>query len=182
MCCCACLSKKKPCVDVGARFMYAWMSVGVQDSGETIRIDMQVPSGASPGQVLEFFIRCTTSDGLEEQQQQSQAASATTAPPTAAAAGGAAGTAAAATADAKIPDSPGRTSAAASKGGCCAGWYILERTRMSLLKQKDDVFLIYPCLNVDFLPVCRREISSSKCQDTRCRLPHCGWWLCTWQR
>ena len=79
---------------MGARIMYAWMSVGVQDSGETIRIDMQVPSGASPGQILEFFIRCTTSDGLEEQQQsQAAAADAKTATPSVAVA--AAGAAAA---------------------------------------------------------------------------------------
>lgn len=142
MCCCACLSKKKPCVDVGAKIMYAWMSVGAQDSGETIRIDMQVPSGASPGQVLEFFIRCTTSDGLEDQQSQAVAvaadADAKTATPVAVAAAGAA--AATATADAKIADSPTGASASPSQGGCCAGWYILEYTRMSLLKQKDDVF------------------------------------------
>ena len=127
--------------------MYAWMSVGAQDSGETIRIDMQVPSGASPGQILEFFIRCTTSDGLEEQQQSQAAAAAdakTATPSVAVAAAGAAaagaaaaGAAATATADAKIPDSPTGTSASASQGGCCAGWYILERTRMSLLKEKD---------------------------------------------
>ena len=144
MCCCACLSKKKKCVDVGARIMYAWMSVGAQDSGETIRIDMQVPAGASPGQVLEFFIRCTTSDGLEEQQQ-SQAVAAdadakTATPSVAVAAAGAAAAGATATADAKIAESPTGASASPSQGGCCAGWYILECTRMSLLKQKDDVF------------------------------------------
>lgn len=60
----------------------------MQDSGDAIRVDMEVPSGAAPGQSLEFTIRCAITDADFQP------------PPPAASAG-------TKTAGAKIEDSPG---------------------------------------------------------------------------
>merc|ERR1712150_406597 len=40
------------------------------DSGETIKVDMQVPSGAAPGQVLEFFVRCSVSEVVDDGEEE----------------------------------------------------------------------------------------------------------------